>query len=327
MAPIMKAVVADKYGDPGVLRLAELPDPEPGPGQYLVRVHAAGVNPVDWKLRRDLFGRVMRAHLPWVPGAEICGTVLRSGPGVGSGASLGAGGGARRFAAGEQVVAVFDPRTGGASAELAVIDEAWAIPRPTPLSPVEAAALPTVALTAMVGFRIGHAARGARVLINGAAGGVGHVAVQIAKAEGMHVTAVCSERNVEFVRRLGADQVIDYGQADVLRGEARFDLFFDIVPTTDFWAARNVLVPGGAYVTTMPGPGPAVATALAPVFGKRSRFVTFHPRPEEFERMWRLAEEGKLRVHVERTYPLAQLAAAHERSESARVRGKLALVI
>jgi NADPH:quinone reductase-like Zn-dependent oxidoreductase len=315
MASIMRAVVADRFGEPGVLRLSEAADPEPLAGQYLVRVHAAGVNPIDWKLRRDLLGRVLRPSLPWIPGCELCGTVLRAGPG------------ARRFSAGEQVVAVLDPRAGGASAELAVVDEAATIPRPTPLSPVEAAALPTVALTAMVGFRLGHAAPGARVLVNGAAGGVGHAAVQIAKAEGMHVTAVCSERNVEFVRRLGADQVIDYGATDVLRGEERFDVFFDVIPTTDFWAARNVLAPGGAYVTTSPGPGPAVATALAPVFGRRSRFITFSPKPEEYERMWRMAEDGRLHIHIERTFPFADLAAAHARSESARVRGKLAVVV
>lgn len=311
----MRAIVAQHYGASDVLGLADVAAPVPGAGEYLVRVHAAGVNPIDWKLRSGEFGPGMSLAFPWIPGCEVCGTVVDAGPG------------ATRFEAGDEVMALGDPRAGGATAEFAVAHDAATAARPAALSRFEAAGLPVAGLTALQSLvDFGGLERGQHVLINGAAGGVGHLGLQLAKAFGARVTAVCRGVNFEFVRRLGADDVIDRETQDFTRGGGTYDLVFDAVATTRFADCRDVLAPGGTYVTTLPR-DPELGSTMAVHRGQQARYMSVQPNVRGLEQLAALVAESRLTVAVERVYPLADAALAHARSETARVRGKLVVQI
>lgn len=304
----------DRYGGPEVLRAADLPEPEPSGGECLVEVHAAGVNPVDYKIREGRFRWGLRLGLPYVPGSDLCGRVVERGPDV------------SRFAPGDWIVGSVDPRRGGAYAELAVLPVDRAAPKPESLGPAEAAALPIPGTTALQGFRDhGRLEEGDSVLVIGASGGVGHLAVQIARRLGARVTGVCSGGNAEWVRELGADRVVDYTRRDYTEEDADFDVVLDAVAVQSYWGCQSLLAAGGTYVTTVPGPSFVAAFPLAPLFGHRVRTFLADPNPEDLARLGRWADEEGLSPRIEREFPLEAASAAHERSESGRVRGKLVL--
>ncbi len=189
----MKAMQYEGYGGPERIRPAEVPVPRPSESQVLVRVEASSVNPVDWKLHSGAYRWIMPVRFPSIPGFDIAGEVTEVGDRV------------TRFKPGDRVFAMLDTRPGGASAEYAVVGESAAAPAPQGLSALEAAAIPLAGLTALQALRdLGPVGAGMRVLIVGAAGGVGHFATQIAVANGAHVTAVCGTRHTEMMRALGA---------------------------------------------------------------------------------------------------------------------------
>ena len=276
----MKAIVIDDYGGADRLRLDERPDPVPGAGEVLINVRAASVNPVDWKIRKGELRLFLWLRFPYTPGGDVAGEVAAVGPGV------------TRFKPGDAVVAFVDPKRGGGYAESAVVKESAAAARAASLSFAEAACLPIAGCTALQALRDhGGLRQGGSALINGGAGGVGHFAVQIGKAMGATVAATCGPSNVDFVRSLGADLVIDYSREDFTRRPERYDVIFDAVARSSFAACRGLLNPGGAYVTTVPDPstlfwgassrspgcsaGPAGEVHLGAPGGIRSRL----PRP------------------------------------------------
>ncbi|MFZ5876195.1 MAG: NAD(P)-dependent alcohol dehydrogenase [Nitrospirota bacterium] len=310
----MKAVIYRRPGSPDVLEYAEVPQPVIRDRQVLVKVHAAGVNPVDWKMRR------MRLRVPWqrwpmIPGSDLAGEVVH------------AGAAATRFRSGDAVYGLLSPFTGGAYAQYAAIREDRVARKPTNLSFEEAASVPVAGLAALQALRdLGHIAAGHRVLINGASGGVGMFAVQIAKAYGATVTAVASGKNGAFAKELGADRVVDYRTEDFTRSGGPYDLIFDAVASRSFAECRPVLDRHGVYVSTLP----SVATVLDPVLGAvrrgpRARAVVLRVKPGDLDALTALIEAGKVRPRIERIFPLAQAAEAHALSEAGRVRGKLVL--
>ncbi|MFO0891338.1 MAG: NAD(P)-dependent alcohol dehydrogenase [Isosphaeraceae bacterium] len=316
----MRAVVIHEYGSPEKLTLTDLKTPAPGANEVLVRVRAAGVNPVDWKIRSGMLKWILWLKFPFVPGFDISGEVEATGPGV------------TRFRAGDPVYALLGPPRAGGYAELAVAPESAVALKPRSLSHLEAASMPVAALTALQAFRdLGHLQPGQRVLINGASGGVGSFAVQIARALGGHVTAVCGPTNVDFVRGLGADQVLDYTRDDFTSRAERFHVILDAVAKSSFARAREVLTTAGTYITTLPTVDVLLrGYALAPVlrlFGKKQRARTLFARARsaDLEFLARLADDGKLKPVIDRVYPLEQVREAHERSESERARGKIVL--
>jgi NADPH:quinone reductase-like Zn-dependent oxidoreductase len=235
----MQVLTARRYGATEVLAMEELPVPTPGPGELLLRVEASSLNALDWHfltgtpyLMRLMFG--LRRPRRFVRGADLAGVVVAVGTGV------------ERFRVGD---AVFGEGTGGGCGEFATVAEGGVVAIADGVSFEAAAATPIAGLTALQGLRT-HAVvqPGERVLINGAAGGVGTMAVQIARALGAHVTAVCSTRNVEMVRALGADEVIDYTSDDFVVGGPRFDVLLDNVGNRRPQECRSVLVAGGRYV-------------------------------------------------------------------------------
>lgn len=315
----MKAIVIDGYGGADRLVVRERPDPKPGAGQILVRVRAAGVNPVDWKIRRGDLRMILRLKFPYIPGGDISGEVVEVGSGV------------TRFRSGDAIVAFVDLKQGGGYAELAVVKESATALKSPSLSFAEAASLPIAAVTALHAMRdLGGLREGGKALINGAAGGVGHFAVQIARALGAVPTATCGPSNVDFVRSLGAETVIDYSHDDFTRRTERYDVIFDAVAKSSFQACQHLLVPGGTYVTTLPAPGVFLRYPVQLIWGmfspvKKAKFIFVRPEGSDLAYLGSLADQGHLRPTIGGTFPLDRAREAHELSEAGHVRGKIVL--
>jgi NADPH:quinone reductase-like Zn-dependent oxidoreductase len=316
----MKAVAIDGYGGSERMTVRDLPDPgPPGSGQVLLRVRAAGVNPIDWKIRKGKLRLAMPAKFPLILGYDVAGEVVEIGPEV------------TWFQTGDAVFGGVDViRQGGSYAELALAREAALAPKPPALSFEEAAAVPMAALTALQALRDeGELAAGEDVLVNGAAGGVGHFAVQLAAAAGARVTAVTSARSFEFVRGLGAGEVIDYEEEDFAGRDRTWDVIFDAVSNHTYADCEAVLAPdGGIYVATLGGPKLMITiglTALGGLFGqhRRARLVLCKYRGEDLALLTRLIEQGKLRPEIQEVFPLEQIRRAHDLSEGGHVRGKI----
>jgi NADPH:quinone reductase-like Zn-dependent oxidoreductase len=320
----MKAAVIDGYGGSGRLEVREVAEPgAPGPGQIRLRVRAAGVNPVDWMIRMGSLRLVMPARFPLILGHDAAGEVDAIGPEV------------TRFQPGDAVYGGIDIlRQGGSYAELALARESALAAKPPALSFEEAAALPVAGLTALQSLRDkGELTTGERALINGASGGVGHLAVQIAAALGARVTGVTSAGNLEFVQSLGAREAIDYEEEDFAGRDDAWDVLFDAVGTRSYQDCEPSLAhEGGIYVTTLVGPRSflnGVFTGTAGLFGqkKRARWITVKHRAEDLAVLSRLVEQGRLRPEIQEVFPLERIHQAHDLSETRRVRGKLVIRI
>jgi NADPH:quinone reductase-like Zn-dependent oxidoreductase len=315
----MRAAVIDGYGGSDRLQVREVAEPgEPGPGQVRLRVRAAGVNPVDWKIRRGSLRLVMPAKLPLVLGHDVAGEVEAIGPEV------------TRFQVGDRVYGLSEWRHGGSYAEHLVTRDSSLAEIPESLSFEEAAALPVAGLTALQALRDkGELVAGETVVINGAAGGVGHLAVQIAFTVGAVVTGVASHRNLDFVRSLGAHEAIDYEEEDFAGRDGAWDVIFDAIGNRSYQDCEPSLsANGGIYVTTDIGPRPflnGIFTSLAGIFGqrKRARWITLARNHEDLAFLARLADQGRVRPEIQEVFPLEKIRQAHDLSESGRVRGKL----
>ncbi|TVP57571.1 MAG: NAD(P)-dependent alcohol dehydrogenase [Nodularia sp. (in: Bacteria)] len=312
----MKAVVIRRYGSAEVLQYEDVAQPQIQPNQLLVKVHASSVNPVDWKIRQGMLSLLTGNQFPLILGFDIAGEVVAVGSQV------------RRFQPGD---AVYGGTSfpGGAYAEFAAVPENLIAPKPKNLTYEEAATVPLAALTALQALRDqGNIKSSQTVLINGAAGGVGMFAVQIAKALGTEVTGVCSSKNLEFVKSLGADRVIDYTQEDFTENAGQYDIIFDAVGKRSLSNCKRVLTPNGIYISTLPTPEvliQSVLTAFLP--GQKAKFVIERPNTEDLVYLKELIEAGKMRTVIDRSFPLAELAAAHSYSESERTVGKIAIVV
>ena len=314
----MKAVVQDAYGAAAqVMRSEDIDRPAAGDGQVLVRVCATGVNPLDWHLLRGT-PLVGRAAMGWtrpksrVRGAETAGVVTATGAGV------------TAFKPGDEVFGFCD---GGFAEYVAGPVKDFAL-KPAGVTFEEAAGVPVAALTALQGLRdAGSLRAGQRVLVNGASGGVGIFAVQIAKSFGADVTGVCSTRNVDMVRSLGADVVLDYTRDDFTRRKERYDLILDNAGNHAISSVRRVLAGGGMYLYNSGAVMRRVAWAiLLGAAGRNVRMFLARPNQADLQVLRELMEAGKLRTVIDRTYPLAETPAALEYVEHGHARGKVVVV-
>ncbi len=315
----MKAIYIDSYGGSVRLKLGEMPDPMPGDDEIVLRVRAAGVNPVDWKICKGQMWPLVRLHFPYIPGADVAGEVSKVGSRV------------TKFKPGDQVVAFVDATRGGGYAELVAVPQSAAAVKAASLTFAEAASLPVAAGTALQALRdAGGPKPDDKVLVLGGSGGVGHFAVQIAKALRGWVAATCSAANVDFVRSLGAELVIDYGKEDFARRSERYDIIFDAVAKSTFAECQPLLLQGGTYVTTVPGPvllalagWGYLASLLGPT--RKAKFIVVSRRGEDLELLGRWADEGKLKPTISHVFPLDRAADAIEASQSGHTRGKIVL--
>jgi NADPH:quinone reductase-like Zn-dependent oxidoreductase len=325
----VKAVVQDRYGSPReVLRLGDIETPQAGDDEVLVRVRAASVNPADWHLIR---GEPYIARLQWglrtpknpIPGGDLAGEVEAVGAGV------------TTFQRGDEVFGNSFMRGFGALAEWASVSGDLLAPKPDNLSFEQAAAVPLAAVTALQGLRDhGRIERGDRVLIIGASGGVGTFAVQIAKHFGAEVTGVCSTRNVELVRSLGADHVIDYTAHDFAEGGQRYDVIFQLAGTRSASDCRRALTEKGTLVLSsgqssgrIIGPVGRVvgALALSPFVSQRLLSFTMSPNREDLLVLTQLIERREVSPVVDRRYSLAEAPEAIGYLEGGHARGKVVI--
>ena len=303
----MKAVVINEYGDNSVVRHVDVDRPEPQAGEVLVKIHAAGVNPVDWKIRGGA-GQRMGLTLPIHLGGEIAGTIEKLGEGVSG------------LEKGDAVYGII--KTGG-FAEYAVASAADMARKPANLDFVHAAAIPLGALTAWQAmFDVAKLASGQRLLVTNSSGGVGSLAVQLAKAHGVHVSAMASGRNEEYVRGLGVDEFIDYTKQPFEQVARDMDVVFDTVGGDTFQHAFATLRKGGFLVTAV-----AFPTDEDRQHGVGVERVMCKPNAGQLASIRELVEAGKVRARVATVLPLADVRQAFELSEGGRTRGKIVLQV
>lgn len=310
--PVMLALHQTTLGGPDVLRLTELPRPAPGPGQILVAVHAAGLNPTDFK------HRALSIFLPPPPltlGWDVSGTVVETGPGV------------TLFQPGDEVFGMLPyPSGAGSHAEYVTGPTRAFVAKPTEIDHIQAAALPLAALTAWQALVDTARLRpGQRVLIHAAAGGVGHLAVQIAKERGAHVTGTASAPKHAFLRKLGADACIDHRTEDFTDTEERYDVVLDTLGGQTATRSVGVLRPGGILISLVPGADDTPAAAEKAQV-RAATLIVEHDQAG-MRAIADLAARGRLRPHVSATFPLAEGARAHALGETGRTTGKLVLTV
>ena len=306
-ADLMRAVRFHDYGDPSVLRVDEVPRPRPGAGEVLVEVRAAGVNPFDWKLRSGGLQAFLPVELPHVPGIELAGTVSELGPGV------------TEFSLGDDVFG----RGQGAYAEYAIAPAQSIARKPKVLSFVEAATLPNGGITAWWGlFEIAGLESGQRLLIHGGAGGVGGLAVQLGRWKGAHVIATTSTANLDFVRSLGADEVVDYSVSRFDETVGDVDVVLDTVGGDVTDRSWSVLKKGGILVSASGMP----QLERAEQHGVRASGVRAAPDVRRvLGQLAALVVDGKLKPLVGQRFPLAEVEAAQRASETGHGRGRIIL--
>jgi NADPH:quinone reductase-like Zn-dependent oxidoreductase len=311
----MKAAVIEAFGTAIPMRVCAVPRPAPGPGQVLIEVHASSVNPIDWKIPGGQMAARYGSTFPLTLGFDASGVVAEVGAEV------------TAFAPGDEIFARSDVGAGGCYAEYAVLNTRTVARKPMELSHAEAAAMPLAALTALNGLRDpGHLKAGQRVLIIGAAGGVGTYAVQIARNMGAHVTAVCGTANLAFVRELGAEHVIDYRREPVLVAGANFDVIYDTVGAHNLTLAQPALSERGVYLTLVPVPG---IEFFMPGQTQRKAgggyFLVWAPTAADLRILAGWAREGRLKSVIDSEFHLDDISAAHTRSKTLRARGKIVI--
>jgi NADPH:quinone reductase-like Zn-dependent oxidoreductase len=311
-----------QFGPPDVMKIEEVENPHISADQVLVRVHYSSVNPVDWKIRNGSLRLLTGSKFPMRLGFDIAGEVIETGPSV------------TKFRKGDRVFGMLHYKQRGAYAEYTCIDEDKIALIPESLDFKEAAAVPLAALTAYQALHYkGGIESGKRVLVKGASGGVGSFAVQIAKARGAVVTGVCRTDNVELVKSLGADRVIDYRKEDFAQLPDKYDILFDAVGKRTFFGIRKRLAPSGCYITTLPNKSSDILsfflTSLLPPFfdRKKSTYVNVQPSGPDLHNLCRLINEKKLIPLIDRVFTLEEIAEAHAYSETGHARGKIVIKI
>lgn len=313
----MRAAVIRKYGPPSIFTTESLPEPQPGPNEVKIKVMASSVNPVDWKVRSGSLAVLAGWQFPRVLGADFSGEVVACGAQV------------TNYAPGAAVFgftsAIWGP---GAYAEYVCCPTAKLAHKPSLLDHTRAATVPLAGSTAYQAlYQHGNLKPGMHVLVTGATGGVGHFAVQIAKAAGCTVYGVCHSSNAQLARQLGCDEVLPYDQTDFRQSSTRFALIFDAAAKYGYFSCRRVLAKNGSYVGTLPMPFLLLAHGLSFLPGKKGRFVGVASRTAQLNFLAGLCNSGKLMPLVEHQFPLTALADAHALSETEKVRGKIAIRI
>jgi NADPH:quinone reductase-like Zn-dependent oxidoreductase len=324
----MRAILQDRYGSPDALRLADVETPAPTGGDVLVKVHAAALNAADWHIMRGdpYLARLtigLNAPKAKIRGRDFAGVVEATGPGV------------TRFQPGDRVYGEAD----GAFADYVRVADTQVEAMPANLTFEQAAAVPLAGRTALTGLRdAGRLQKGQRVLINGASGGVGTFAVQIAKALGGEVTAVCRTGNIDLVTRLGADHVVDYTRADFARTPQRYDLLFDLVGNRRLGELRRCLTPDGALILSGGGTsnggsliGPMglmmAGTVISRFVSQRIVVLNTPPSAEHLATLRQMIEAGVVTPAIDRTYPLSDVPRAMRYLESEHSPAKVVISI
>ncbi|SEE21527.1 NADPH:quinone reductase [Streptomyces sp. 2224.1] len=309
----MRVITQQALGGPEVLTIVDAPAPQPLPTEVLVRVKAIGLNPLEARLRAGEFPLIGRP--PFILGWDLSGVVDQAPQ-------------TWRFRPGDEVFGMpLFPRAASAYAEVVSAPALHLARKPASLSHVEASALPVVGLTAWQGLvDLGDVTEGDRVLVHGGGGGVGHVAIQIAKALGAHVTTTAGGSKRKFVEGCGADEVINYTAVDFTEAVRDIDVVLDTIGGDTVERSLEVLRPGGHLVTAV-AEGDAELAANYRAAGMRFSGIAVDPDPVALRGLVELVEQGKLRVHVQETFPFERVADAHRMLDGGHLQGKLVLTV
>lgn len=315
----MRAIAIERFGGPETLKLMDLPVPEPGNGELLIRIAASGINPVDYKIREGMLQKALPHRFPLIPGWEAAGVIE------------GEGGGTGRFRRGDAVFAYTRKAEvqGGTYAQYVVVPESFVAPMPKSLLFHEAASVPLAGLTAYQAlFREPDVVRGATVLIHAAAGGVGMFGVQLAKGAGATVIGTAGRDNQAFIQALGVDHAIDYTAGDFRDAVKAIcpggvDVVFDCVGGDTMVRSLDVVKEGGRLVSIVSTPDADAAAKK----GVRAHYHFVEPNSEELGELGDRIDAGKVKVFVSALYPLAAAAEAQEKSRERHIRGKAAIIL
>jgi NADPH:quinone reductase-like Zn-dependent oxidoreductase len=307
--PTMKAIRIHSYGGPEVLTYEDIPRPAAGPNEVLVRVQAASINPIDWKVRAGYLKEHVPLRFPITLGSDFSGTVDSVGPGVVA------------FKSGDEVYAMTNPGRDGTYAEFVVVEAALLAPKPRRHDHIHAAAIPLAGLTAWHGlFEFGGLKSGQKVLIHGAAGGVGCFAVQLARRAGAIVAGTASTRNQSLLKELGVDQAIDYSTGPFEKAVSEVDLVFDTVGGETLKRSWSVLKKGGILASTVEDP-------KAPTPDRIGKFIANRPDVQGLKELAKAADSGAMHAIVETVLPISECRKGHVMSASGHVRGKIVVKI
>jgi NADPH:quinone reductase-like Zn-dependent oxidoreductase len=309
----MKAIRIHNYGGPEVLKYEDAPRPEPQADEVLIRVHAAGVNPIDWKVREGHMKDFRPHKFPLILGWDLSGVVEELGPDPAA---------AGRFKIGDEVYSLSDSTRNGAYADYIVVRESELALKPKSLHHIRAAAIPLAALTAWQSlFDNAQLRPGQRVLIHAGSGGVGHLAVQLAKWKGAYVFATASTKNQDLLRKLGVDEPIDYTQQRFEDIARKIDIVLDTLGGETQERSWSVLKKGGVLVSLVQPPSEDKAKEL----GVRAAITGVQPNGAQLAEIAKIIDSGKLAPVIDRILPLIEARRAHELSESGHTHGKIAL--
>jgi NADPH:quinone reductase-like Zn-dependent oxidoreductase len=314
----MKASYILSYGKNAPFIYGDLPDPVPGENQLLVEVKAVSVNPVDYKIKSGIIRIITGFRFPKILGSDYSGIVKSTGTNV------------TGFKPGDHIYGALPIIFGkqGALAELAVADTKRAHKIPEGMSFGEAASLPVAALTALTGIRKCKVRPGTSILINGATGGVGHFAIQIARSKGAHITATCSSKNTELAKSLGADLVTGYSQDILSANTNKYDSIFDAYGKMNYADVCRLLKKGGIYASPLFFfPSQITAFLVKLLFKKTLTSANMRGLPEDYEELGRLFTENKLKPLIEKTFTLSTTGAAFEFAEDGKPRGKVIIQV
>jgi NADPH:quinone reductase-like Zn-dependent oxidoreductase len=309
----MKAAVINQFGSPGVFEMAILPVPEIIDNEVLIEVASGSINPVDWKHRKGNHRFILGRPFPIVLGYDVAGTVIK----VGSACT--------RLRVGDKVCGVLKNKYGGGLCQFAKSDENCFVKVPQDVWNTHLAALPLAGLTALQGLRdYGQIKKGDKVLIVGAAGGVGHFAVQIAQILGGDVTAVTSQKHFDFLNGLGKYKLIDYNQIDILQSNEQFQIIFDVVGRYSFLKCKHLLASGGTYVNTLPRPK-ILAHKLISLFTDQKKVKTFlmKQRYKDLQLLMDWVTEKQLKIAIDQEFGIEKIGEAHAYSELGHAEGKI----
>ncbi len=310
----MKAYYSKEYGGPEASVFGELPDPVPEENQLLIEVKAASINPADYKVKRGDLKFLTGNKFPRVMGSDFAGIISETGNKV------------QGFKPGDRIyggTSVFNGKPGALS-ELLVVDASSARLIPEGMSFEEAASMPVAALTALSGIRVCETGPGKSILVNGATGGVGHFAVQIAKARGAEVTATCNDVNMELAKRLGADYTTGYSREELGSHNRKYDAIMDAYGKMDPKIVYRLLKRGGIYASTLPAPKRILSSFFVKLFtGRKLVSANMRTKTIDYDETERLFEEKKLIPVIENIFTLDKAADAFELAEKGRPRGKV----
>ena len=316
----MKAAIINEFGGPDVFKISDIEMPIVNPDQLVIKVKTAGINPIDWKQRKGNHKLILGSPFPIVLGYDVCGEVVEIGDEI------------QKFKKGDIVFGSLDNKYGGALAEFAVGHENCFSLKPENISFVEAAAYPMVSMTVLQAFRDKSDLQvGQTVLINGASGGIGHIALQIAKIMGYKTIAVASSNSKSFVEKYNPDLFIDYTKKDLLKTDIKVDLFLDVACNYSFPKTKHLLNPNGLYLNL------AFIDTIKkmPVFllhqlfsdGKKGRGVLMKHSSADLDTIAQWIQENKLKVNIDKIFKLEQIHEAHKYAQQGHNKGKNVIVI